>query len=784
MNSDQTVKSDFLYLVIFVGLLAFFYPTLVLAKQASLVADHLEQHYPWAFAMADALRHGRVPFWTPLIQCGFPVIAESQMGFFYLPNLLLYTLLPIKWGYAYQNLFHFFLGGWGTYLYARKFGLMPVAAFTAMTIFVFGTGYGGAYYNITSLKTLTWFPWILWAFEGYGESFQKRYALLSVLFMSLSILAGYLQIAAMMLMISSIYFLLRVCVFQEKPRPWRDRLKPLGAMMLAMAGAVVLALPQLILTFELSLFSNRIDLSEGYAYVGSLLPFAVLTVVFPILQGLFRGACLYSGIFAIVFVMASFFITSAKLRKVFWLWFVLGTVSLLFAFGQWSPLYVGWVKLSHFYSFRIPAKFLIFFCFGFAILAGIGVHAIQEDLRKSDLKRNAFVDRFLVFVLSIFALWGAAFAFLTQGKPWIINSGKWAVANFFYGKPGHPKTLDSYFAGVNAAVDSARNMLTLSDPWQIWAVILLAVSCVWCIFFRRNFLSFLLLPIALVVLLTDFYVFADVDIKKDFATYQETLKPNIVLKTLLSEKEEGRLGRIYGFRKELDRLPIVPSVNMLYGLEDIGGYSPLIMSRYFETIGQFGNVNDSNRMIDPVPAFVLARLPLLNALDVSHIIAARELRDPSLDLLVRDPLSGVCLYYNLGRHARAFFVPREVVFSDWTNLKNALMAPGFDPQSALLLEDGEKKKNRGIRPDKDARAIRILRTGRDNGRESWLVETTGPGFFVIMNTMYPGWEARVNGKRSPILRAYGLFQALPISAAGTYSIELSYHPYHEIEREL
>jgi len=64
------------------GLLFAFLSDLFLVKAAPLTGDHLEQHYPWAFQLAQSLKEFKLPFWTPLIQCGFPLVAESQVGAF------------------------------------------------------------------------------------------------------------------------------------------------------------------------------------------------------------------------------------------------------------------------------------------------------------------------------------------------------------------------------------------------------------------------------------------------------------------------------------------------------------------------------------------------------------------------------------------------------------------------------------------------------------------------------------------------------------------------------
>ncbi len=781
-------KADFFAILSFLGLLGLFYPELFFARQASLMGDHWEQHYPWAAVMSEALRGGRWPFWTSLIQCGFPIAAESQIGIYYLPNILLYLLLPLRWAYAYMNVVHFFVSGAGTYWYMRKIGVKPSGAFAAAIIFVFGTGYGGAYYNLTSLKTIAWLPWVLWSFEKYLERFRLRYALGAGFAMFLALMAGYLQVAALMIAVCMLYFLLRIFVFAGEGSPRTKWGRAAGGALISLGLAVVLSLPQLALSYELAMFSNRVNLSEDYAYVGSLSPPALLTILFPKLQGLFRGNCLYSGIFSLYFIFAAYFVSRPDLRRQLRLWTVMTVTALFLALGQWSPLYVALVKMSHFYSFRVPAKFLIFVCFGFSVLAGLGVHAWQDELTQSKDRIGRLNRGYLYFAGGMAALWAAVYLVVRVCRPFVIRIGEWVVGHFIYGKSGHPRTMEDYLATVNSLADFAQNILSPRNPWQLWALALIVTSFIWVAVQHRVFKyprgAALCLLFAAAVLLGDLYVFSGEDMKKDFDSYANVLRPGPVVLKLNDEKAAGRLGRLYGFRREGESLPVVPSVNMLYGIEDIGGYSPFVMSRYFETVGQFGNVNDSNRMISPEPGFVLARLPFLRALGVSHILSTRELPHPDLELLIRDAGTGNYLYRDKGSRGRGYFVSGDVRFGSWPAIRDAILAPGFDPRTTLWLEEGEKAKLAGRKPEPAAKAEKIIRGPCEDGREIWDLETTGPGFFVIPNTMYPGWRATLNGSDVTIFRAYGIFQCVFIPSAGKHDLKLTYQPYRNFGRKV
>jgi hypothetical protein len=50
-----------------------------------------------------------------------------------------------------------------------------------------------------------------------------------------------------------------------------------------------------------------------------------------------------------------------------------------------------------------------------------------------------------------------------------------------------------------------------------------------------------------------------------------------------------------------------------------------------------------------------------------------------------------------------------------------------------------------------------------------------PGYLVVADTWYPGWQARVDGERVDILRANYAFRAVPLEA-GEQTVEMVYRP--------
>lgn len=371
--------------------------------------------------------------------------------------------------------------------------------------------------------------------------------------------------------------------------------------------------------------------------------------------------------------------------------------------------------------------------------------------------------------------------FFTVGRNAALKLGDLFVARFIYSNPGHPHSLDHYLAIVKTYPDQILKFLSWDDPANICAAVMV-IFCVVLIgaFLQKTMITRSLLGIGILFLAVDLYAASFLDIKGDLSTYQWALAPSPIVNVLKQEKAAGRLGRIYGFRSPDQRLPLTPSQNMLYGIEDIGAYSPLVTSRYYQAIGLFGNINDSNFAVTPTPAFVVQRLPILDFLNVSHILSAEKLTHPDLHLIFVDSHAGVFLYANSGKHDTAHFISSVKIEADWEALKADFLKEGFDPARTLLIERSEfvKTDRSGLTSSvEDPGVSAVIRSvAQAPERLVWNISVSEKGFFVLSDLYDRGWSATVNGKPSMILPAFGLFRAVEIEKPGAYRIEMQYRP--------
>lgn len=762
-------SSLWLYTAIAVSLLWFYWPILI-TKGAWLIGDHAEQHYPWQWYLAHMVKQGKITFWTDLIHSGFPLIAEGQIGLFYLPNLLFAALFPIEQGYSWNIMTHLLLSCLFMAAFQRSLGLDAKSSFIGTFVYAFGSTLGGAYYNVTCLKVMTWFPLALilldrtllrtlrwyWAAVGLGVLF------------ALQILAGYLQFAVYAMLFTGIYGLCTMLV------TWKlERKAALGVVVALILGGVLgiaLSLPQLMLTKELAYLSNRAQTAQEFAYVGSYSPFTLICLFFPNLEGFFVSK-LYLGVLPLYFILASFYGRKTSAWKISGL---IALIGFLLALGQFSPLYVGIVKLLHFHSFRTPVKFIFFAGFFLSILCAFGAQNVfQKDF---DGKAGRALKTFMIFGGS--AVLGVFVAFMCfHGFEASLNRlGEKMLRMWFYGKAGHPYEWAHYQRKLSELITFAQTVL---DPrnsafYIPVAKISLTLIFAWAIArYRQNVLRIYFFGILL--LIADLQLSYS-DIRGDYQTYTDYYHPNPIAQ-FLQEKPKERSYFIYSSNPSSSPLP--QAKNMIYGVRSANAYSPLVVQSYYEVLGSLGGINDSIAYQAIDDEFLKKRSVLLTMMGIRYLVS-----DHALDGVFQSPAimndAGWRVYELPSNPGRYFFVSRYEVFLQREHLLNRLHDQSFNPQEAVLIEREPPIKISALTSSSKISSVQVV--SEDEGRLSLAVDTPIPQLLVLGQIYYPGWRAQLDGVHVEILRANYSFQAVAVPE-GKHSIHLFYDPWHSLKKD-
>ena len=215
--------------------------------------DTFNYFYPWWTARNAALMAGQLPLWSPDIFMGVPLLANPQPGTFYPLNWPLVPLAAPE-GVRLSVLLHVFLALWGMYCLARR-RLTAMPALAAALLFGLGGFVGAHVEQINQLQGMAWLPWLLlWLTRALRG--ERRSRLLLAAGLALQFLSGHTQtsfISGVGLALVALFTIL----LSTAPGRARRVLRALLLLLLAAAMALVLTLPQLLPTLELSSQSQR-----------------------------------------------------------------------------------------------------------------------------------------------------------------------------------------------------------------------------------------------------------------------------------------------------------------------------------------------------------------------------------------------------------------------------------------------------------------------------------------------------------------------------------------------
>jgi hypothetical protein len=102
----------------------------------------------------------------------------------------------------------------------------------------------------------------------------------------------------------------------------------------------------------------------------------------------------------------------------------------------------------------------------------------------------------------------------------------------------------------------------------------------------------------------------------------------------------------------------------------------------------------------------------------------------------------------------------------------AISRSDFDPRELSYIE-GDPSALGPFAPATGRETTRIVHDGLH--RVVIEAELTSPGLLVLADSYYPGWQARVDGERVPIVATNHLFRGIAVPA-GHHSVEFDYRP--------
>jgi len=627
-----------------------------------------------------------------------------------------------------------------------------IGSLVSAVVFTFN-GFLIDYHDVLDgLATMVWLPFILFYMERALK--QKRrinlYSITAGLIYGIQFLGGHFQFSYYITGIIIFYFFWRLF---EGRTSFKN--KSIILVIILSIGLGIAAV-QLLPSYELTKFTARetIKYSKGiFPGTDKLDLFKLFSFVFSHFNGIGRYSHFqpfYIGLIPISLGILG--IAKSDFRKT-GVFLFLCVISITIAAGNNLPFFkIFYNFLPGFSLFRDPLKILYIFVFGISVLSGIGADKLSND-------RNIF--SVIVITLSLFFLIPA---YLTLGS----------FGKIFIGMPEHLL----HYLEKNAAGDLFY--FAASITFFIFMYKLIAISGR---FKRKISGGFLVVYVFL-----DMFVNTNsLKLSMDKAKAQSKLpvvsflQKNIGLARIYSYSENRRLSdfsdsAFYHGNNLADNLIfadmcLAGNSFVSHSLSSFSGYSSLPPRRLLEYSRASLNIEPFRKTAYPDFLIYPNFLRLSN---IKYIVMNKNAddlyfsRSNSFKKVYEDASNKIYLYK--GCFPRAIFVSGFVLIKDARKILNRLKSDVFAPQETVIIEDAVPYHSYPQKPYKltidKYEADRIVAT----------VKVYNPGFFVLLDSYYPGWHAYVDGRPAKIYRADYLFRGVYIPKKGNHKVVFLYKP--------
>jgi hypothetical protein len=249
-------------------------------------------HLPLADFAARSLARGELPLWSPYVYCGMPLYANLTAQVFYPPALVTFLLSNLTGGerllywLEWQIVVHVIAAGVFAFLFLRRLGCGPAAAFTGAGVFQLGSFFASQAQHLGAVNAAAWLPLSWLAVVELAARIRWKWTAVLAASLAMSLLAGFPAVTAVAAASSLLLALLLAAT-------GRARSTLPGVVIAALIWAALLAAVQLLPTLELTRLSvarYRADFLER----GGVPAAALVSLMLPNYYGIF-DLTKYSG---------------------------------------------------------------------------------------------------------------------------------------------------------------------------------------------------------------------------------------------------------------------------------------------------------------------------------------------------------------------------------------------------------------------------------------------------------------------------------------------------------
>jgi len=336
-----------------------------------VLADVIDQFYPYYSFFRDELGDGRLPLWNPYVLNGTPFLASTVSAVFAPLNWLL-LILPITLFWEWSAFIKMVLGSSGIFFFCRRIGLRDPPAFAAGCIYLF-SGYFMYFLLFPNTWVASLLGWGMLAAEDFIRTYSRRSLAFFGLILGSQYLGGHVESALLCHMAYLLYVLFR---------DWRRILPVLVTSVFGFLLAAVVVIPFLEFLFQSATYLQRsaggrnpyyVELHKWPALIiphilGSPIKWKGITP-YPLAEGM-----IYIGVLPLFLVPFSWAWKEANAIVQSLTVILLGSILILFGIYPFFDLFTSFPILrqgNHLHITQVMHGMV-------AILAGIGLTALQE----------------------------------------------------------------------------------------------------------------------------------------------------------------------------------------------------------------------------------------------------------------------------------------------------------------------------------------------------------------------------------------------------------------------
>jgi hypothetical protein len=765
--------------------------------------------FPSARFIHDICRLGFLPYWNPYLNYGQPVLANPNLLFFY-PFTLLIVLLPVNIAFTMHFLVHFALAGIGVYVLARSWGQTYLGAFFAAIVFMLSGPVLslGDLYNESACAA--WIPWALLVTDRALASPRLRLWILLIVIFSFQWLAGEPMTMLATFGLCFAYAFYRRGIWSKL---WsQPNFRLLAVFSLVGAGMMLLCAAQFLPASDLLSQSRRglqgLRFRETANWAVN--PFSLPGMVVPDFFGSGIGAptgwlwlmsdsnlpyflSVFLGFVPFFCALAGWALGRDRRRN-----FLAGAALafLLLSFGHFTPVFaLAYLLFPPLTVVRYPIKLLVIVTFLVAILAGWGFDALRSPASPWKTHGRRLLTPLKIFLGCIVAALAVAWllpALIMSPTRWVLSALGETPFNL-HQMPDFLVTMLRYqlpgLAGFCLGGIVLAYGLEEGKPWA-----------------RPGLYAFALLAVGQLVMVNSG---ANPTVPKTFFTYRPP-----VLKEFKDPPGTYRVASFWPIVQTPDTKNLQTYINF-ESIPEAANFGPMAQGA-FQARLQLATGSMLNQVEGSINLDLERSLPpylydieiyqdrqatdplhvdcLLGRTNVKYIIrptpadsaAARDIGN----VFNGSPMPSR-LYEDLCFVPRSYVAGNSLFSTNSTETIERLAAPDFDALNTVILAakaDSSPNVEPAFRPARGEAGLKPgATTAANGGAPAGQVEIVHrdpnsvtvqarlarPAYVVLLDRYDPNWQATLDGRPAPVLRANQIFRAV-YAGAGLHQIRFDY----------